>query len=390
MEILIVLLAILKYMLLFLLFLLIFIIVLLVVLLATPIRYKVLINYKESDLFLKVNVTYLGKIVSFNLKKNPKKSMEMMLRVFKKTINLTPNVNNENNKNSKTRKNNSSKRNGSVKTNTNTTNSKKNPKENEQSKKAPLSSENQPRYSQSIPLDKNKKLQNEDKQKEISVGVSNISENNSKKENSKEMLSEKDISEQKTLSNSKNSEKQCKDESNSEDSKDHIHSNEDINTDEKTGNDNKKKEPYISLSERLYDIYEKFSYYLEQYENYPYKEKLFAKAKLIFKNLFDSVIPKNFDLSGKIYVSDPALTGKILGGLYMIHGLNSRFNVSIDADFEEEKNDFTSLISGRIIILKMLYPIISLCWLALKAEAKRRKITRIKLIIILVKQIKDK
>lgn len=342
MQILIVLLAILKYMLLFLLFLLIFIIVLIIILLACPIRYKVLINYKETDLFLKINVTYLGKIVNFALKKNPNSPILILLRVFNKKFNLSGNVDK---KSSHTKSN----------------------KKNQNTTIKPKATPNNVKNQQS--LEKNNTLEET---------INNEAHSQS---NSPNLKKEKDLHYENLDKSKDNTEEDNTKEDNTEED----------NTKNKESKPKNKKD-YISLAERLYDIYEIATYYMDSYDEYKHRGKIIEKFKLILKNIFDSLIPKNFDFSGKIFILDPALTGQILGLLYILHGTNSKFNVSVDADFENEKNDFTSLISGRILLLKMIYPFIVLAWYvlklglyALKVEAKHRKISRIKLIKILIK-----
>ncbi len=139
-----------------------------------------------------------------------------------------------------------------------------------------------------------------------------------------------------------------------------------------------------NIFDKVNEFIEKINFYIESYKTYPYRDKLFRKFKKIFSNLFDSIIPKFFDVSGLIYISSPSTTGQILGAMYMLHGKYKSLNVTLDADFENEKNDITALISGRIIIFRIVQPIISFVLLGLKAEAKHRKITRIQLIKILI------
>lgn len=323
MEILLLLLSILKYCLLFILFLIIFIIVLVLILMIVPIRYKALVNHKEDDLYFNVNVTYLCKIVGLDIKKENEK-LQIFLRLFAKKIKL-----------------NKEKPPDSGKEKTKKEKKKKEPKE-EQKKSA-----------EDIALET----------------VEKATPTEALEEELKDELSEEVTS---TTDDRSSSYEYA-------DSEDKEKTSETL--DEEPDEEESKKENII---EKINSIIEKINYYIDAYKTYPYKDKLFKKLKKIFENIFDAIIPKVIDIHGDLWVKDPGTTGQILGYLYALYGVTTRVDIGVNGNFEEEKNDLTGFLSGRIIIFKLVYPVVALLWLGLKAEAKRRKITRFKLIKLLI------
>ncbi len=313
MKILLVLLAILKYTLLFILFLLLLIIVLAFIFMISPLRYTVTIRYKEKNIYLHVNATYLGKIVGFDFKfKNGKH--QIILRLLFKKIKISE----DKEVNKKSSKKKTDKDDIALKT-----------------------------VQKVTPTETLKRESEAENIKSVKSSVDDIKVNKR------------------------------------EDTFDDSSTNS-TDFEEKNVDNENESEPKKNLFDKINFVIEKINFYLESYKTYPYRDKLFKKLRKIFHNFFDSIIPKFFDISGLIYISSPATTGQLLGALYMLHGKCKRLNISVDADFENEKNDITALISGRIIIFKIIQPVISFVWLGLKAEAKRRKITRIQLIKILI------
>ncbi len=327
MKILLVLLAILKYTLLFVLFLLLLIIVIALILLISPIRYTATVRYKDEDLYLHINATYLGKIVGFNFKLK-KGKRQVVLRLLNKKINLSPDA--------KIKK-------ASSKNSTNLDD-------------LPLKTVQKVTPTETLEAETKDRLHKK-----------NHDTSNTFKKNYSTSKIEQELEDE--------AEKTKSDDVNS------FESEVKENKYEEKENKDEQKEGIFNKINKLID---KINFYIESYKTYPYRDKLIKEFKKIFSNLFDSLIPKHFDISGLIYISSPSTTGQILGAMYILHGKYARLNVTLDADFENEKNDVTALISGRIIIFKIIQPVISFVWIGLKAEAKRRKITRIQLIKILI------
>ncbi len=337
MKIFLVLLAILKYAFLLVIFLLILILLLVLISMISPIRYKAIVHYKEENLFLSVNITYLSKIVGIEIKKKNEK-LRIILRFFTKKINLSPDKpkKKKNSKNAKVKK-------------------KKDLEDvalEKVQKLTPTNTLEENVESEDIGIFKEEDLvhtSDEFDTKPINDDVSNLENPSLETEELEFQFNEDDD-----------------DENTDED---------DIETE-----DTDDKSTFVKIQELI----NKIKFYIESYKTYPYRERLIKKTKKVFSNLFDAIIPKVIDLKGKIWVNDPAMTGQALGAIYAMYAVNSKVDICIDGDFENEKNDLTCLIAGRIIIFKLVQPVISLLWLGLKAEAKRRKITRLKLIRLLI------
>ncbi len=388
MEFFIVLLAIFKYVLLVLLFLILLVLVLALILMLSPIRYKAVVNYKDDKLYYNVDVTYLGKIVGFNLK-GVKDKFSAYVRLLHKKVYLQPDEEQEAKKKATANSTKMKTENGGNKT----AKSKKETASElpldvvqkvtptttleESSKTSSINSKQDTAKSQDIHNTKDKV--NLTKSLDTNQSVS-------QKPNNTQNINDTNSSFKREEKVSKNHEYDSIKSNTNNTSDDQSKENNNENNNE---NSNESKEEKLSFKEKINKTLNDINFYIESYKTYPYRDKLFIKFKKIFSNICDALFPKVFDCSGQIYVHSPSTTGQLLGFLYMLHGLNRTFNVSVDGDFETEKNDFTALISGRIIIFKLVSPVVSFCWLGLKAEAKRRKITRFKLIKILIKNDKS-
>ncbi len=388
MKFFIVLLAIVKYALIVILFLLLLVLILALILMVSPIRYKAVLNYKNNNLYYNVDVTYLGKIVAFKLK-GVKSKFKASLRLLHKTVPIKSDKKqqskNQSSKKSKSTSSSTSKK--SSKTYDDSVNSKtaynKDSTEPLKSTKSSVSN---------IPLDVAQKITPTTNLEEA-VKISGATDIHNSKDDVKENINLKDnyenkekVSESRDKYNSENNsftkDKLVQEKFN--DKKVEDVNNADNNNDTNSDTDNNADNENLSFIEKIYKFFGSINFYIESYKTYPYRDKLFVKFKKILTNLKDALFPKVFDCSGEIFIHSPSTTGQLLGFLYMLHGLNDTFNVTVDADFETEKNDFTALISGRIIIIKLVSPVVSFIWLGLKAEAKRRKISRFKLIKILI------
>ncbi len=385
MKFFIVLIAILKYALIFILFLILLVLVLALILMISPIRYKLVINYKNNNLYYNVDVTYLGKIVGFKLK-GVKDKFKAYVRLFHKKVYIKS----DEKQNSKKKSTSSNKKQSSKSSDTNG----KKPNQSQATKVAKESVSE-------IPLDVVQKATPTTTLEEA-IKTSNSNNCESDEKNANTLHNSQDKTEA-TQTLDDNYAKQhvgtdSKKEDNATNKKATFNKekNNDVDDEKQTENfdktsttdDDDSPEEKLSFIENIKKIINDINFYIESYKTYPYRDKLFKKFKKIFTNLRDALFPKVFDVSGQMYISNPATTGQLIGFLYMLHGLNHTFNVSVDGDFETEQNDFTALISGRIIIIKLVAPVVSFVWLGLKAEAKRRKITRFKLIKILIKNDK--
>ena len=137
--------------------------------------------------------------------------------------------------------------------------------------------------------------------------------------------------------------KQNKDSAGSGDKKDsrEKHNGKDI----KDIDENEEKEP-----ERLD---------LQYFKNMPSSErkKLFKAVIRLLKSVFRSVKPRDFYLKGRLGLSDPALTGQIVGAAWAIGGaLNKR--IEIKAAFDEEIIEGDFKVKGHIVPAFMMFYII--------------------------------
>lgn len=118
----------------------------------------------------------------------------------------------------------------------------------------------------------------------------------------------------------------------------------------------------------------------EYFKNMPSEEKkkLFSAAIRLLKSLFRGIKPKNFYLTGKIGLSDPALTGQIVGGAWSIGGmLNKRIEIEAVFDREIVEGEFSA--KGYIVPAFMMFYIIR--FIAVKPVRK--------IIILLIKGDKN-
>ncbi len=394
MKFFIVLLAILKYALLVILFLLLLVLVLALILMISPIRYKAVINYKDQKLYYNADVTYLGKIVGFKIK-GVKNKFKAYVRLLNKKVYLQP----DDKQKSKKQTQKSSKKTDSTKKNTGVNNtSNKSNVDNKTTNTAKATKEVAPEVVSKVPLEVVQKITptttleeantsnisdlHNTKDKTITKTSLDVNYENSEKTINKNIKSQSlnnDNVDNTVFTKDKEPLKDEKVKSNNASDDDYADNKEKSETSE-----NSETSDSIGLMGKINKLLENINFYIESYKTYPYRDKLFKKFKKIFTNIKDALFPKVFDCSGEIFIQNPATTGQFLGFLYMLHGLNRTFNVSVDANFETEKNDFTALISGRIIIIKLVYPVFAFVWLGLKAEAKRRGISRFKLIKILI------
>ncbi len=375
MKFFIVLLAILKYAFLVLLFLILLVLVLALILMISPIRYTAVVNYKGNNLYYNVDVTYLGKIIGFKLK-GVKSKFNAYVRLLHKKVYIKSDDRQKSKKQAekKTKSTSSSKSKKSSKTENVDEQINKSDKT-DKTFKAKKNTES------NIPLNVAQKITPTTTLEEA-MGTSDTPILHNSKVDVKDNINiSSDYEEKKPLENNAANTKTSFSES-QKDTNATSDSSGQNDTDEDATDDADAKD--LSFIGKIKKFLNNINFYIESYKTYPYRDKLFIKLKKIFTNLKDALFPKVFDCSGEIYINDPAITGQILGFLYMLHGLNKTFNVSVDADFETEKNNFTTLISGRIIIIKLVYPVLSFVWLGLKAEARRRNISRIKLIKILI------
>ncbi len=378
MKFFIVLLAILKYTLLVILFLLLLVLVFTLILMISPIRYKAVINYKNKNLYYNVDVTYLGKIVGFKIK-GVKNKFKTYVRLLHKTVYLKSDDEQKSKKQTKKKSKSASSSNSEKRSKANKESVYETKSKNTDDKDANFSEPN-------LPLDIAQKITPTTTLEEA-VSTSDTMDIH----NSEDIDVENNSLSDNYVNIESNSKTSADGFTENKESADKENTNKKSNDDCELGDDGvdekskeEAEEEKVSFIGKINIFFKNINFYIESYKTYPYRDKLFKKFKKIFTNIKDAVFPKVFDFSGKIYVHDPSITGQILGFLYMLHGLNRTFNVDADADFETEKNDFTVLISGRVIIIKLVYPVVSFVWLGLKAEAKRRKISRFKLIKILI------
>lgn len=131
---------------------------------------------------------------------------------------------------------------------------------------------------------------------------------------------------------------------------------------------------------------DKVKIWLDMYDNYPEKDKIFEKTKKVFVKTYRTIKPKEFKLDAEIGLKDAAKTGSTVGKIYALTGLLALSNVSVAARFDREIIKGKLYIAGKITIFKLMRPVVSLSMQLLRSEAKRRGISRFKLIKTLVKQ----
>ncbi len=98
---------------------------------------------------------------------------------------------------------------------------------------------------------------------------------------------------------------------------------------------------------------------LQYFKNMPSSErkKLFKAVIRLLKSVFRSVKPRDFYLKGRLGLSDPALTGQIVGAAWAIGGaLNKR--IEIKAAFDEEIIEGDFKVKGHIVPAFMMFYII--------------------------------
>ena len=87
------------------------------------------------------------------------------------------------------------------------------------------------------------------------------------------------------------------------------------------------------------------------------RKKLISAAVRLIKSIFRSVKPKDFYLSGKLGLSDPSLTGRIVGAAWSLNGvLNKR--IEVQAVFDREVIEGETRIKGYIVPAFLMFYIL--------------------------------
>ena len=108
------------------------------------------------------------------------------------------------------------------------------------------------------------------------------------------------------------------------------------------------------------------------------RKKLISAAVRLIKSIFRSVKPKDFYLVGKLGLSDPSLTGRIVGAAWSLNGvLNKR--IEVQAVFDREIIEGETRIKGYIVPAFLMFYILR--FIAVKPVRK--------IIILLIKGDKN-
>ncbi|MPN47337.1 hypothetical protein SDC9_194939 [bioreactor metagenome] len=74
------------------------------------------------------------------------------------------------------------------------------------------------------------------------------------------------------------------------------------------------------------------------------RKKLISDVIKFIKSVLKTVFPKSFKLLGSFGLSDPALTGEVLGGIYVLKGFTG-LDINVSGDFRGE-----NVLNGKIFI----------------------------------------
>ena len=87
------------------------------------------------------------------------------------------------------------------------------------------------------------------------------------------------------------------------------------------------------------------------------RKKLIKALVKLIKSLLRGVKPKDLMLKGTVGLSDPSLTGQIVGGAWALNGMFNK-KIEVEAAFNREVIEGECKIKGRIVPIAMMFYII--------------------------------